>query len=83
MKVIGKCVLVEKDLPDSQTSSGLIIAVPKEKHTGKVIQIGDKVQYSKVGDHVQFHKNCGVDMKYHGRECIILNEAKHEIIAIL
>lgn len=82
LKPLHDRVLVERIEAESKTVGGIIIPDnAKEKPVeGLVISIGNKVESLKVGDKVLFAKFGGSEIKFDGKNYLIMKEA--DILAI-
>jgi co-chaperonin GroES (HSP10) len=77
MTPISDRILVEPIAKeDNKTDSGIILSnKPKNENQYKVILIGPKVKYTKVGDVVQKMRYVpGVPIEYNGKICLLLRE---------
>lgn len=93
IKPLHDRVLLERNEQEEQKSSGGIIIpdTAKEKPIeGKVVAVGDGTRSDdgkvtplvvKAGDRVLFGKYAGTDIKYEGKEYLIVRES--EILAVL
>ena len=81
------CVLIEPVAAETKTASGIFIPdTAKEKpQKGTVVAVGaGKADYTmtvKVGDSVLYGKYAGTELKYEGKDYLIMRE--DEIYAIL
>ncbi len=80
-------VLVQPDAADTKTASGIIILdTAKEKpQQGKVVAVGngkkDEPMNVKVGDSVLYGKYSGSELKWEGKDYLIMKES--DILAII
>lgn len=91
IKPLGERVLVEPIAKEETTASGIVLPdTAKEKpQEGKVVAVGsgavkDGVRVAlevKAGDRVLFSKYAGTEIKYEGKEYLIMKES--DIHAIL
>lgn len=92
IKPLGDRVVVEPVEKEEKTASGIVIPdTAKEKpQEGKVVAVGsgtldddgDRIPLEvKVGDRVIFSKYAGTEVKYDGKELLIMRES--DILAIL
>ena len=82
LKVLFDRVLVERVEAENKTAGGIIIPdTAKEKPiAGFVISVGDKVETLKAGDKILFSKFTGSEVKFDGKDYLIMKEA--DILAI-
>lgn len=74
MKLLNNYVMVEKIIKD-KTESGILLAESqKDKQIGRVVKIGNKVKFVKVGDTVKYYEHAGTKITYRGDDLLILNE---------
>jgi chaperonin GroES len=92
IKPLGDRVVIEPIAKEETTASGIVLPdTAKEKpQEGKVIAIGSGAVQNgqriplevKVGDRVLFSKYAGTEIKYDGREYLIMRESDiHAILA--
>jgi chaperonin GroES len=91
LKPLGDRVVVEAIAKEETTASGIVLPdTAKEKpQEGKVIAVGPGVWKDgqrvaldvKEGDRVIFSKYAGTEVKYEGRELLIMRES--DILAII
>ena len=87
IKPLSGRVLVEPAAAETQTASGIIIPdTAKEKpQKGTVVAVGngtkDHAMTVKVGDTVLYGKYAGTDLKYEGKDYLIMRE--DDILAII
>ncbi|NUY81766.1 co-chaperone GroES [Flavobacterium sp. MAH-1] len=80
-------VLIEPVAAETQTASGIYIPdTAKEKpQKGTVVAVGkgtkDHEMTVKAGDTVLYHKHAGTELKFEGKDYLIMSEA--EIFAII
>jgi len=73
MKLTNYKILV---LPEPKKTDSLIILSEKDQKDddGKVVLIGEKVDWLKPGDKIRkYHQVKGVPIDYNGQDCILLN----------
>lgn len=87
IKPLADRVLVEPAAAETKTASGIIIPdTAKEKpQQGKVIAVGngkkDEPMTVKVGDNVLYGKYSGSELKWEGKDYLIMKES--DILAII
>jgi len=91
IKPLGDRVVIEAIAKEETTASGIVLPeTAKEKpQEGKVVAVGEGVYKDgarvpldvKEGDRVIFSKYAGTEVKYEGRELLIMRES--DILAIL
>lgn len=87
IKPLADRVLLEPAPAETKTNSGIIIPdTAKEKpQRGKVVAVGDGKKdeplTAKVGDQVLYGKYAGTELKWEGRDYLIMRES--DILAIL
>ncbi|TDF96196.1 co-chaperone GroES [Paenibacillus piri] len=91
IKPLGDRVVIEAIAKEETTASGIVLPdTAKEKpQEGKVIAVGSGVLKDgeriplevKEGDRIIFSKYAGTEVKYDGRELLILRE--NDILAVL
>lgn len=91
IKPLADRVVIEAIAKEETTASGIVLPeTAKEKpQEGKIVAVGagalqdgQRVPLEvKVGDHVLFSKYAGTEVKYEGRELLIMRES--DILAIL
>lgn len=91
LKPLGDRVVVEPIAKEETTASGIVLPdTAKEKpQEGKIVAVGsgryengEKIPLEvKEGDRVIFSKYAGTDVKYEGKEVLIMRES--DILAIL
>ena len=91
IKPLGERVLVEPIAQEVTTASGIVLpdSAKEKPQEGKVIAVGsgtlkDGVRVAlevKEGDRVIFSKYAGTEVKYDGRELLIMRES--DILAVL
>lgn len=79
MQVLGTRVLIEKAEP--KQASQLVHIKPEDENKGYVRQVGDKVEYLKVGDHVAYVPNSGTGVMVNGEKRLLMDES--EVLAVL
>ena len=91
IKPLGDRVVIEASAREEKTASGIVLPEnAKEKpQEGKVLAVGSGTLKDgertplevKVGDRIIFSKYAGTEVKYEGKEVLILRES--DILAIL
>lgn len=92
LKPLGERVIIEVAKEEEKTVSGIVLpgSAQEKPQTGSIVAVGEgrilengsKIDLSvKVGDNVLFEKYAGVEVKYEGKEYLVLNE--RDIIAIV
>ncbi len=87
IKPLGTRVLVQPVTADSVTASGIIIpdSAKEKQQRGKVIAAGkgtkDHEMEVKVGDTVLYGKYAGTEIKFEGKDYIILDQ--NDILAVI
>lgn len=83
MKPLDNRLIVKEKNIKEQTDSGIILSDSDKKRecVGKVVAVGPKVNYLKVGDNVMYAEYSGSVIVTNGKEHLILRET--EIMAIL
>ena len=92
LKPLGDRVVIELVETEEKTASGIVLPdTAKEKPqegkvvavgTGRVLDSGERVALEvKVGDRIIFSKYAGTEVKYEGKEYLILRES--DILAIV
>ena len=91
IKPLGDRVVIEASAREEKTASGIVLPDnAKEKpQEGKVLAVGSGTLKDgertplevKVGDRIIFSKYAGTEVKYEGKEVLILRES--DILAIL
>lgn len=87
IKPLADRVLIEPMAAETKTASGIIIPDnAKEKpQKGKVVAVGNGTKDEKmtvsIGDVVLYGKYAGTDLKYEGRDYLIMRES--DILAIV
>jgi chaperonin GroES len=92
LKPLGDRVVIEQVETEEKTASGIVLPdTAKEKPqegrvvavgTGRVTENGEKIALEvKEGDSVIFSKYAGTEVKYDGKEYLILRES--DILAII
>ncbi|WP_284141538.1 MULTISPECIES: co-chaperone GroES [unclassified Virgibacillus] len=92
IKPLGDRVVIELVEQEEKTASGIVLPdSAKEKPqegkvvavgAGRVLESGEKVALEvKEGDHIIFSKFAGTEVKYQGKEYLILRE--NDVLAIV
>jgi chaperonin GroES len=92
LKPLGDRVVIELVQSEEKTASGIVLPdTAKEKPqegkvvavgTGRVLDSGERVAPEvKVGDRIIFSKYAGTEVKYEGKEYLILRES--DILAVI
>ena len=91
LKPLGDRVMIEVAKEEEKTVSGIVLpgSAQEKPQTGTIIAVGEgrilengtKVEMAvKVGDVVLFEKYAGTEVKYEGKEYLVLKE--HDLVAI-
>ncbi|KRN57142.1 co-chaperone GroES [Carnobacterium divergens] len=92
LKPLGDRVMIEVAKEEEKTVSGIVLpgSAQEKPQTGTIIAVGEgrilengtKVEMAvKVGDVVLFEKYAGTEVKYDGKEYLVLKE--HDLVAIV
>ena len=92
LKPLGDRVIIEVSKEEEKTISGIVLpgSAQEKPQTGSVIAVGEgrvlengsTVALSvKVGDTVLFEKYAGTEVKYDGKEYLVVKE--HDIVAVI
>ncbi|ANZ99215.1 co-chaperone GroES [Carnobacterium divergens] len=92
LKPLGDRVMIEVAKEEEKTVSGIVLpgSAQEKPQTGMIIAVGEgrilengtKVEMAvKVGDVVLFEKYAGTEVKYDGKEYLVLKE--HDLVAIV
>ena len=87
IKPLADRVLVEPAAAETKTSSGIIIpdSAKEKPQKGTVVAVGSGTKENpitvKVGDNVLYGKYSGTDLKYEGKDYLIMIES--DILAII
>ena len=91
IKPLGDRVVIEASAREEKTASGIVLPdnVKEKPQEGVILAVGsgtlddgDRIPLEvKVGDKVIFSKYAGTEVKYEGKEVLILRES--DILAIL
>jgi chaperonin GroES len=92
LKPLGDRIVIELIQTEEKTASGIVLPdTAKEKPqegkvvavgTGRVLDSGERVAPEvKVGDRIIFSKYAGTEVKYEGKEYLILRES--DILAVI
>ena len=87
IKPLGDRVLVEPAPAEERTTSGIIIpdTAQEKPQRGTVVSVGagkkDEPMTTKVGDVVLYGKYAGTELKYEGKDYLIMRES--DILAII
>ena len=87
LKPLADRVLVEPSAAETKTNSGIIIpdTAQEKPQKGKIVAVGKGTKEHpvsvKVGDKVLYGKYSGTDLKYEGKDYLIMKES--DILAII
>ena len=87
LKPLADRVLVEPSAAETKTTSGIIIpdTAQEKPQRGKIVAVGKGTKEHpisvKVGDNVLYGKYYGTDLKYEGKDYLIMKES--DILAII
>mgnify|MGYP003419808101 FL=1 len=92
LKPLGDRVVIELVAQEEKTASGIVLPdTAKEKPsegkivavgTGRILENGERVGMEvSEGDHIIFSKYAGTEVKYEGKEYLILRES--DILAVI
>ena len=87
LKPLADRVLVEPSATETKTTSGIIIpdTAQEKPQKGKIVAVGKGTKEHpisvKVGDNVLYGKYSGTDLKYEGKDYLIMKES--DILAII
>ena len=87
LKPLADRVLVEPSAAETKTNSGIIIhdTAQEKPQKGKIVAVGKGTKEQpisvKVGDNVLYGKYSGTDLKYEGKDYLIMKES--DILAII
>ncbi len=87
LKPLADRVLVEPSAAETKTTSGIIIpdTAQEKPQKGKIVAVGTGTKEHpisvKVGDNVLYGKYSGTDLKYEGKDYLIMKES--DILAII
>ena len=87
LKPLADRVLVEPSAAETKTTSGIIIpdTAQEKPQKGKIVAVGKGTKEHpinvKVGDNVLYGKYSGTDLKYEGKDYLIMKES--DILAII
>ena len=87
LKPLADRVLVEPSAAETKTTSGIIIpdTAQEKPQKGKIVAVGKGTKEHpvsvKVGDKVLYGKYSGTDLKYKGKDYLIMKES--DILAII
>ena len=87
LKPLADRVLVEPSAAETKTTSGIIIpdTAQEKPQRGKIVAVGKGTKENpmsvKVGDNVLYGKYSGTDLKYEGKDYLIMKES--DILAII
>ena len=87
LKPLADRVLVEPSAAETKTTSGIIIpdTAQEKPQKGKIVAVGNGTKEHpisvKVGDNVLYGKYSGTDLKYEGKDYLIMKES--DILAII
>merc|ERR1711976_382870 len=81
IKPLADRVLVEPSAAETKTASGIIIpdSAQEKPQKGKVVAVGEGTKENpvtvKVGDNVLYGKYSGTELKYEGKDYLIMKES--------
>ena len=87
LKPLADRVLVEPSAAETKTTSGIIIpdTAQEKPQKGRIVAVGKGTKENpltvKVGDIVLYGKYSGTDLKYEGKDYLIMKES--DILAII
>ena len=87
LKPLADRVLVEPSAAETKTTSGIIIpdTAQEKPQKGMIVAVGKGTKENplsvKVGDNVLYGKYSGTDLKYDGKDYLIMKES--DILAII
>ena len=87
LKPLADRVLVEPSAAETKTTSGIIIpdTAQEKPQKGKIVAVGKGTKEHsisvKVGDNVLYGKYSGTDLKFEGKDYLIMKES--DILAII
>ena len=82
IKPLADRVVAKKDAATSTTASGILLGEAKEKSTTATIEsVGPDVKSVKKGDRVLYREYAATDVKYDGKDYLIIKE--EDILATL
>ncbi len=87
LKPLADRVLVEPSAAETKTTTGIIIpdTAQEKPQKGKIVAVGKGTKENpinvKVGDNVLYGKYSGTDLKYEGKDYLIMKES--DILAII
>ena len=87
LKPLADRVLVEPSAAETKTNSGIIIpdTAQEKPQRGKIVAVGKGTKEHpisvKVGDNVLYGKYSGTELKYEGKDYLIMKES--DILAII
>ncbi|MDC3070769.1 co-chaperone GroES [Bacteroidota bacterium] len=87
LKPLADRVLVEPSAAETKTTSGIIIpdTAQEKPQKGKIVAVGKGTKENplsvKVGDSVLYGKYSGTDLKFDGKDYLIMKES--DILAII
>ena len=87
LKPLADRVLVEPSAAETKTTSGIIIpdTAQEKPQKGKIVAIGKGTKENpvtvKVGDNVLYGKYSGTELKYEGKDYLIMKES--DLLAII
>lgn len=82
MKPLLDRIVVEILKPEEKKGSIILTGQEQTANKGKVLFIGVKTQFIKVGDTVQYKPNSGTKISYEDKDCLFLSE-EHEVVSVL
>ena len=87
LKPLADRVLVEPSAAETKTTSGIIIpdTAQEKPQKGKIVAVGEGTKENpvtvKVGDNVLYGKYSGTELKYEGKDYLIMKES--DLLAII
>ena len=87
LKPLADRVLVEPSAAETKTTSGIIIpdTAQEKPQKGKIVAVGEGTEENpvtvKVGDNVLYGKYSGTELKYEGKDYLIMKES--DLLAII
>tara|TARA_B100000242_G_scaffold160016_1_gene114235 strand:- start:16601 stop:16873 length:273 start_codon:yes stop_codon:yes gene_type:complete len=87
LKPLADRVLVEPSAAETKTTSGIIIpdTAQEKPQKGKIVATGEGTKENpvtvKVGDNVLYGKYSGTELKYEGKDYLIMKES--DLLAII
>lgn len=82
MRAFGERIIVEKILEDNKIGAVTVSTEKVFNNTATVISVGEEVASNlSVGDTIKLSDNSGVDMKYEGKDYLVI--VKQNILAYI